>query len=406
MEIDGDRLWASLEEVNSFGARESGGVERLAWSDEEIAARRWLSGRCADAGLEVKHDQAGNVWAFSGGPPAVVLGSHLDTVPDGGRFDGALGVVAALEVVRAAREAGEAGADRLGLVCFTDEEGVRFGIGMTGSRAVAGTLGEDELREARTSGGERYWQVLAQAGVDPERFGDASDRRAGIAAYLELHVEQGRMLERAGSPIGVVSAIVGLVGWNVEVTGEANHAGTTLQADRRDALVPVAALVLAAQDAMGEDLVATVGDAAVIDGASNVVPGRARATLDVRSTDTDRIEAAVRQALGAARTAADQNNCALSVEETKRLAPAQMAPDVVQTLRDAARAEGLEAPELASMAGHDGMSLSRAGVPCGMLFVRSRDGISHSPAEHSGREDCLAGARVLGRAALALAQRL
>lgn len=405
MRIDANRLWASLEEVNALGARPSGGVERLAWTSEEIAARGWLAERCHDAGLDVERDEAGNVWAFGGSRPAIVLGSHLDTVPDGGRFDGALGVVAALEVLRSARKRAPELAERMALVCFTDEEGVRFGVGMAGSRAVAGSLGEDELRAAHARDGPRLWDVLAEAGVDPERVLDAARRRSAIAGYLELHVEQGRRLERAGAPVGVVSAIVGLNGWRVEVFGEANHAGTTLPEDRRDALVPIAALALAAQRQMRErpGVVATVGDAAVEAGASNIVPGRAHCTLDVRGTDQAEIDAAGGEILDAARAAAHDNGCSLACEETKRLPPAAMAPSLIAALERCAADEGVEAPALASMAGHDGMSLAGAGTPCGMLFVRSRGGISHSPGEHSEREDCVVGASVLGRAALALA---
>ncbi|MGH2700132.1 MAG: M20/M25/M40 family metallo-hydrolase, partial [Actinomycetota bacterium] len=209
MEIDAGRLAGLLDEVNQFGAMQSGGVERLAWTDAEIAARAWLADRCSAEGFEVSYDEAGNVWAMAGRRPAVMLGSHLDTVPNGGRFDGALGTVAALETLLSARATKAPGWERLGLLCFTDEEGVRFGLGMTGSRALSGDLGKDEIRAATTADGIKLSDELQAAGFDAGRVGEAASRRRDVKAYLELHVEQGRRLERAGVPTGIVTGIVG-----------------------------------------------------------------------------------------------------------------------------------------------------------------------------------------------------
>lgn len=406
--VDGHGLWSLLEEVNSFGALDSGGVERLAWTESEIAARRWLMQRCEEEGLTVVQDEAGNVWAFGDRRPAVIMGSHLDTVPNGGRFDGALGVSAALAALLAAKSSGAPGSDRLGLVCFTDEEGVRFGLGMTGSRAVAGDLSLAELEGAVTSHGTKLADVLADAGFDAARFPKAGARREDMAAYLELHVEQGRRLERAGLPLAIVTGIVGLSHWRVDVDGEANHAGTTLPADRHDALIPLAAAALEARHVMRatEGLVATVGEAEVMGGAMNVVPGRARFSLDVRNLDESAIDDAVERILDAARSSAEENKCELRPQETKRLRPAPMAPDVLDAMRHAAADLGVEVLELASLAGHDAMGLAKAGVPCGMIFVRSEGGISHSPRERSSKQDCALGAELLGHAALELARKL
>ena len=416
MNINEDRLWGLLEEVNEIGKLDSGGAERLAWTQEEIAARRWLLQRCESEGLEVSYDEAGNVWVFADKRPAVMMGSHLDTVPSGGRFDGALGVTSALEGLLSARDAREPGWDRLGVLCFTDEEGVRFGLGMTGSRALAGDLGVDELESATTTEGIRLGDVMREAGFDPVRVTAVAGRRRDLRAYLEVHVEQGRRLERAGLPASIVTGIVGLSHWRLQVLGEANHAGTTLPADRRDALIPIAAAALEAQQVMrgvgsagpqksgsGEQLVATVGEADVVGGATNIVPGEARATLDVRSLDEDLIDGANQQILEAASRAADDNGCELRVHETKRLRAAPMAPEVLDAMRGAARELEFEVPEMASMAGHDAMTLTGAGVPCGMVFVRSEGGISHSPKENSTVEDCALGASLLVTAALRLA---
>lgn len=409
LKINPGRLWACVEAINAHGLLASGGVERLAWTEPEVAARRWLIQRGEEEGLEVEQDEAGNVWAFTGGRPAVVMGSHLDTVPNGGCFDGALGIAGALEVLLSARTSGLLGADRLGLVCFTDEEGVRFGLGMTGSRAVAGDLSPDDVRAAAARDGTTLSELLASHGLDPALVPEAARRRADMAAYLELHIEQGRRLERAGAPVGLVSGIVALSHWQIEVTGESNHAGTTLPEDRRDALVPLAVAALEAQKTMrdGNALVATVGEAAVPDGAANIVPGRSCFTLDIRSMDEDLIAGGEQRIIDATRRAARENGCELIATKTKRLPRAPMADRVITALKRGVDAVGAhQGQPLPSMAGHDGMNLAAAGVPCGMVFVRSRNGVSHSPREYSTPEDCALGAAVMGVAALELARDL
>lgn len=404
--ISAGRLLAYLNDVNRFGATPTGGAERLAWTDPEMSARRWLMHRCEELGLNVDQDEAGNVWASPSTSSAVFLGSHLDTVPNGGQLDGSLGIVSALEVVRAAVESEAPGAERLGLVCFTDEEGVRFGIGMTGSRAVAGNLDHEELEDAVASDGTRLTDVLVQAGIDPRDVGRAESRRERMSAYLELHIEQGRQLERMDIPVGIVTSIVGLSNMRIEIEGAPNHAGTTLPDDRQDALVPVAEIVLAAQRGMRTrpDVVATVGDACVIGGASNVIPGRARCSLDVRSTDRSVIDEVLAEVMTVADGAAADNGCTLNSEEVKRLEPVEMHGGAIDAIERAARREGISARRVPSMAGHDAMNLARSGIPCGMVFVRSARGVSHSPHEMSTEADCIAAARVLAGAALALAR--
>jgi len=407
LDVDGDRLERLLAEVNLFGALPAGGVERLAWTEPEVDARAWLLERCGREGLEAEQDEAGNIWAWGGARPAVVMGSHLDTVPNGGSFDGALGVMAALEVLTSARSARIPNAERLAMVCFADEEGVRFSTGMTGSRAVAGTLDAVELQDAATPAGERLWDVLSEHGLDPARVLDARDRRSAIGTYLELHVEQGRRLESEDSAVGLVTSIAGLSSWHIHVHGQANHAGTTQLADRRDALLPVAAGILAARQVMQAlpGLAATVGDARVVDGAGNIVPGHAQCSLDVRSTDRDDIETAVRRILDAIESSAADHGCHVSAEQAKAMAPITLDDGVLAATRMTA-GTGQRLPELASMAGHDAMALAAAGVPSGMIFVRSRGGLSHCPEEHSSVSDSALGAQHLADAALLLAREL
>lgn len=406
--IEPGHLAGLLAQVNEFGALPSGGVQRLAWTDAEVAAREWLAERCRDHGLRTDVDEAGNVWAWGGEHPAVVMGSHLDTVPRAGRFDGALGVLAALAVLSAARDAGLPHADRLALVCFTDEEGVRFSTGMTGSRAVAGMLPEAEVRQARTADGQQLWDVLLRRGLDPSLMQRAARRRPAVGAYLELHIEQGRQLEERGAVLGIVEVIAGLRSWHIDVRGQRNHAGTTALRDRRDALIPVAVAVLQARRVMHEfpGLVATVGHAAVLDGASNIVPGETRCTLDVRGTDPAEIETAAARVLAAVRESARDNHCALDAEEAKRLTPVRLDPHVTATLEAVAANRRQATARLPSMAGHDAMNLAGAGIPCGMIFVPSRGGLSHCPEEHSSAEDCARGTELMGDAALRLAAEL
>ncbi len=408
--VSGDRLMASLAAVNRFGATAAGGAERVAWTEPEVEARSWLADECRKLGLVVDQDEAGSVWALHPDAPEdpgslIVMGSHLDTVPDGGRFDGALGVMAGIEVLRAALEVNASGARRLALVCWTDEEGVRFGMGMLGSRSVSGLVTTAELATATTHDGVPLTDVLLRHGLDPTRVPDAARRRARIGAYLELHIEQGPALDRSDQPVGIVSGIVGVSNWRFTSEGMANHAGATMPADRRDALIPIAAIAMAAQHAMRsrEGLVATVGEATVVGGASNIVPGLARCTLDARSLDPATLDAGVAEILDAGRRSAADNRCALGMFETKRMPPALVPPGMQDLLEAAARAEGFDAPRLPSRAAHDGQNLAEASVPVGMVFVRSRAGISHAPQEHSADEDCVAGARVLGRGALELA---
>jgi allantoate deiminase len=399
--VDAQTLASILDEINTFGALENGGSERLAWSPDEIAARTFLADRCRNEGFQTEIDAAGNVWAFTGTRPAVVLGSHLDTVPDGGRFDGALGIASALACLIAASNEGHS---NLGLVCFTDEEGVRFGVGMTGSRALAGTLTTEEIELRSDRDGVRLSRAMHDGGADPEHIDDVPARARDVTAFMEVHIEQGRRLERAALPASIVTSIVGISHWQITVAGEPNHAGTTFAEDRHDAFLPVATAALVADEVMRstEGLVATVGEAFVQGGAQNIVPGIARMSLDVRAEDDETIQEAVDQIRGALQEAADRCGCRVEATETKRLHPAPMSDNVRQALRDSAIALEIEAPEMPSMAGHDAMNLSGAGIPCGMIFVRSKEGISHSPREFSTIEDCVTGANLMLDAALRL----
>ena len=386
-------LTADLEAAARIGADPRGGVSRFAWTPELAEASAWLSERLAELGLDVEVDPAGNVigrWQAGEGK-AVLLGSHLDTVPCGGRYDGALGVLAALDVVRRLRAEGVEPSRPVWVASFNDEEGARFQTGMLGSRAFCG---ECDLGDWSRRG---VPEAMAAAGFDFARLEEA--RGAGeVGAYLELHIEQGPVLEQAGVGLGIVTAITGMLGFRARFLGEANHAGTTPMQLRRDALAGAARAVLALRDEARsrDDMTANVGVISAEPGGFNVVPGAAELTIDVRSPTTEgfaRLEPFVRESLE--RIAADEE-LGLELRETHRKHPVALDPELQGRLEQAAHEEGATTLRLASGAGHDAMVLARH-VPAAMLFVPSRGGLSHTPDEFSSPEHCELGARVLAR---------
>jgi hydantoinase/carbamoylase family amidase len=349
--------------------------------------------RLAELGLATELDPAGNVlgrWE-SGEGKAVLLGSHLDTVPNGGRFDGALGVLAALDVVRRLQADGVEPRRPVWVVSFNDEEGARFQTGMLGSRAFCGECDLDDW------GGRGVPEAMAEAGQDFVRLTEARGVDE-VGAYLELHIEQGPALERSGVDLGVVTAITGILGFRARFLGEANHAGTTPMEHRRDALAGAARAVLALRDAARawNDMTANVGVISAEPGGFNVVPGAAEFTIDVRSPSPERyagLEPFVRETLTAI---AAEEGLGLELAETHRKPPVALDPDLQDALEAAAREEGATTLRMPSGAGHDAMVLAHH-VPAAMLFVPSRGGVSHTPEEFTPLEQCELGARVLAR---------
>ncbi len=371
---------ASLDELARLGGGPDGGVTRVAWSPELFAAYTWVGDRLRELGLEVEVDAAGNLlakWSAGSGSP-VLVGSHLDTVPSGGRFDGVLGVVSALHAVRMLKAEGFEPARPLWVVAFMDEEGTRFDAALFGSRAFTG---EDVtgLGERVDANGVTLREAMAAAGYDVARAGDA-DRVAEVGAYLELHIEQGPVLEAAGIEIGVVTSIVGLRGYRVRLTGQANHAGTTPMALRRDALAGAARIALELREAARsrEAVTANVGKLTVAPGGANVVPGLADFTLDVRATTgagLAELEQIVEETV--ARIAAEEA-LEVDLQQTFALEPLELDPMLVDVVARAAATEGASSLRMPSGAGHDAMLIGRR-APAAMIFVPSRGGISHSP---------------------------
>jgi allantoate deiminase len=391
-------LRADLEAAARIGADERGGVSRFAWTPELGEANAWFMERLEALGLAAELDPAGNVlgrWE-SGEGKAVLLGSHLDTVPNGGCYDGALGVLAALDVVRRLRADGVEPRRPVWIVSFNDEEGARFQTGMLGSRAFCGECDVEDWGRRGIS------EAMAEAGHD---FGRLTEARGveGVGAYLELHIEQGPVLERNGVDLGIVTAITGMLGFRARFLGEANHAGTTPMGHRRDALAGAARAVLALRNAARDrrDMTANVGVIAAEPGGFNVVPGAAEFTIDVRSPSAERyagLESLVRETLEG--IAADEG-LGLELAETHRKPPVALDPDLQDALEAAAGGEGATTMRMPSGAGHDAMVLAHH-VPAAMLFVPSRGGVSHSPDEFTSPEQCELGARVLARTVQAL----
>jgi allantoate deiminase len=355
---------------------------------EEEEACALAAGWMEAAGLDVTWDSAGNVVGRARGAepglPEVWTGSHLDTVPSGGRFDGALGVVAGIEAVAAL--AGRGLRRTVAVAAFRDEEGWRFGRGLFGSRAMCGRLEPGEAADADADGVTLGRAVEALGRAWPPEGGWLGD---GVHAFVELHIEQGPVLAAAGLPLGVVREIVGMSGFEVAFTGAAGHAGTTPMAGRADALGAAAAAIVDLHAAAGaiEDAVATVGRLAVHPGASNVIPDRVGLTVDARAPDLARLDALEAAVEDGARRAADARGCGTSVRRTWRLPPAPMCPRVREALLRAVAATGVEATELPSGAGHDAQVFAQAGVPTGMLFARSlAGGVSHCPEEETDAE--------------------
>ena len=408
LRVDFPRLQADVEALAAIGRREDHGLYRMAFSDGDMQARDWLAGRIRAAGLELHIDGAANIHArlgWDGEHPSVMTGSHLDTVPGAGHLDGALGVLVALECLRSLKEAGVPLNHPLEAVAFTDEEG-RFG-GMLGSQAVCGRLTPERIHTARDLDGVGLVEAMAAHGLNAMDALRAQRRPESLHAFLELHIEQGPVLDRAGVKIGVVEGIVGLFKWNVRLIGVANHAGTTPMDLRRDAFQGLAEFAGEIPRILEEDggtrSVATIGRVELVPGAANVVPGRAEFSLEARDTDPavlERLGLAFRRALSAI---ARRRDLMFEFDVLSTLEPVKCDPLVMRAIAEAAKQLDASHMILPSGAAHDTQML--AGLTrAGMIFVPSREGRSHSPAEWTAWEDIETGANVALNALYALAR--
>ena len=393
-----------LERRTSELARIAGSgtaVSRLGLSADEQQARDLVAGWLSAKGAQVRRDPAANLFArFGGEGEAILVGSHLDSVPEGGRFDGALGVLCAVEAVESLIDAKAKLRRPVEVVAWADEEGARFGVGLFGSTAAFGRLARG-VGDRKDRNGISIADALRALG---ERGDPAAARRdpKSFAAYLELHIEQGPRLETAGVPLATVSDIVGIYEARVTIRGRADHAGATVMTARGDALAAAAEVVLAVEQIAGErpDSVGTVGEIAVRPGAKNVVPGECVFSLDLRAARDH--EGLVQEVLATLMSIASVRGVEASVDDLARVPVTPLDPKIREVLQRATRSVGVEAPLLVSGAGHDAQMPALSGVPTGMIFVRSTGG-SHTPREFAAIDDAALGAQALANAIKELA---
>ena len=401
-----ERLWETLQKLGEFGKNPEGGVSRVGFSEADLAGRAYVMGLMREAGLEVRVDPAGNIFgrrAGSANLPVLLFGSHVDSVPHGGNFDGDVGSLGAIEVVRALNEQKVKTRHPLEVVVWTNEEGGRYYAGLFGSSAAAGNVAED-VGERRDDAGEKLSDWLKRMGGDASRIKDARIAPGNVAGYVELHIEQGRTLEEAGIPIGVVQGIVGISSRKCTATGFANHAGTTPMNRRQDALVAAARAALAVREEVRAEpgrQVGTVGWMKVEPGATNVVPGRVTFSVELRDLDEEKIKRIGERILQRFEVISKEENVQISCTIPDLDEPAITSPVFRQAIEVTASEMALKTLELPSGAGHDAQNVARF-APVGMIFVPSRGGISHSPLEYSSPEQVANGAEVLYRTILRL----
>ncbi|MEU8648370.1 allantoate amidohydrolase [Streptomyces sp. NPDC048737] len=390
-------MWRDLRPIGRHP--DSGGYRRYAWTAADADCRAWFKEQAEARGLVHEVDRNGNQWAWLGDPAAgdaVVTGSHLDSVPDGGAFDGPLGVVSAFAALDELRRRGARFTKPLALVNFGDEEGARFGLACVGSRLTAGHLTAEQAHRLTDGEGITLPRAMEAAGYDPGAIGPDPERLARIGAFVELHVEQGRALDLSGDRVGIASAIWPHGRWRFDFRGEANHAGTTRLTDRRDPMLPYAETVLAARrEARLAGAVATFGKISVEPNGVNAVPSLVRGWLDSRAADQESLDRVVGGVEEAARAYARTHGVDLDVVRESFTPVVEfdhaLRDELVRLL---GKDTDLKVPVLGTGAGHDAGILSGS-IPTAMLFVRNPTGVSHSPAESAAEDDCVAGVRAL-----------
>jgi len=404
LEIDSARLESEIEELALISEAEPPAVTRIVFTPVDMRARAWLVERCEAAGLAVRQDAIGNTFARWQGSdpaaPAVGTGSHIDAIPNAGKYDGVVGVLGGLEAIRALRRAGFHPKNSIELLLFTSEEPTRFGIGCLGSRMLSGTLSPEAARNLTDKDGETLDEVRRKAGLT----GALEEVELPIGHYktfLELHIEQGPVLERERVPLGVVTKIAAPASARLAIEGEGGHAGGVLMPDRRDALCAASELILAIEKSArisgSIDTVATVGMCDVFPSAVNSIPSRVRISLDVRDTDLSRRDAVMHAVETAAKQIAERRGVRVGIEQLNADPPAECAPEVVEALSAACRKLGQKFLTMISRAYHDSLFMSRI-APVGMLFIPCRNGYSHRPDEYASIEDITRGTLALAEA--------
>jgi len=409
LEIDSARLLSEIEELALISEAEPPVVTRIVFTPADLRARKWLMEKCEAAGLAVRRDAIGNTFArwqgTQSGAPVVGTGSHIDAIPNAGKYDGVVGVLGGLEAIRALQRGGFRPKNPIELLLFSTEEPTRFGIGCIGSRLLGGTLSPEAARTLKDKNGETLEEVRRSAGFTGEL--EKVKLPAGYhKAFVELHIEQGPLLESERVPLGIVQKIAAPASASILIEGSGGHAGGVLMPDRHDALCAASELTLAIEKAArtsgSVDTVATVGMCEVFPGAVNSIPSRVRISVDARDTDLARRDAVMRAIQNAGSEISSHRGVSLKIELLNADAPADCAPIVMDALSAACRKHGQQFMPMISRAYHDSLFISRI-APVGMLFIPCRNGYSHRPDEYASIEDIARGTLILAETLASLA---
>ena len=406
--IDQDRLFSEIEALGAISEADPPVVTRIVFTPADLKARAWMRVRCQEAGLTLRQDAIGNTFArWNGSNPAaaaVGTGSHIDAIPNAGKYDGVVGVQGGLEAIRALQRSGFQPTHSIELLVFTSEEPTRFGIGCLGSRMLSGTLSPDAARKLTDKSGANVEEVRRQAGM----LGELEQVKlppSYYKAFVELHIEQGPLLEREKIPLGVVTHIAAPASFRLSLEGAGGHAGAVLMPDRHDALCAAAELVLAIENAARSsgavDTVATVGICEVFPGAVNSIPSRVHLSVDIRDTDLQRRDAVIHSMERATESISSKRGVAIKTELLNADAPADCAPEIVEALSQSCQKHAFSFLPMVSRAYHDSLFMARI-APVAMLFIPCRNGYSHRPDEYAAPEDIARGTLVLAETLAAL----
>jgi ureidoglycolate amidohydrolase len=408
IEVDQDRLLSEIEALGAISEAEPPVVTRIVFTPSDLKARAWMKSRCEEAGLALRQDAIGNTFARWNGSnpsaPVVGTGSHIDAIPNAGKYDGVVGVLGGLEAIRALQQSGFHPTNSIELLIFTAEEPTRFGIGCLGSRMLAGTLSPDAARKLTDKAGAIVEEVRREAGM-PGELEQVKLPAGYYKAFVELHIEQGPLLERQKIPLGLVTQIAAPASFRITVEGAGGHAGGVLMLDRRDALCAAAELILAIETAARTtgyvDTVATVGICEVFPGAVNSIPSHVHLSVDIRDTDLPRRAAVIQSMEQASKLISAGRQVTIKTELLNADAPAASAPEIVEALSESCRKHQLNFLPMVSRAYHDSLFMSRI-APVAMLFIPCRNGYSHRPDEYASPEDIARGTLVLAETLAAL----
>jgi ureidoglycolate amidohydrolase len=408
--IDRDRLLREIETLASFSDTDAPAVTRIVFTPTDLKARAWMKARCEEAGLTVREDAVGNTFArWNGSDPDAPLlgtGSHIDAIPNAGKYDGVVGVLGGVAAIRALQQSGFRPKHSIELLIFTSEEPTRFGIGCLGSRLLSGTLSADLARKLKDDDGATLDEVCRAAGFTGE-LGKVKLPSGYYKAFLELHIEQGPLLERQEIPLGIVTNIAAPASLRILIEGSGGHAGGVLMPDRHDALCAAAELILAtetsARTSGALDTVATVGMCDVFPGAVNSIPSRVHLSMDIRDTDLQRRDRVMRAIEIACESISAKRQVSIRCELLNADAPADCAPEIIEALSQSCRRHRLQFLSMVSRAYHDSLFISRI-APVAMLFIPCRNGYSHRPDEYASPDDIVRGTLVLAETLAALSK--